>query len=65
VVNGVIAGVWERKREGRRVEVRVDPFTPLPARQVDYLEAEVQHLGQALEAETTLVIGPFAVRPHL
>jgi hypothetical protein len=43
----------------------VDPFTPLPARQVDILESEVEHLGHVLEAETTLVIGPFAVRPHL
>jgi hypothetical protein len=65
VVNGVVAGVWKQSRKGRHVEVQVDPFTPLPDRQVDCLQTEVRHLGEVLEAEAALVIGPFDVRPHL
>ena len=65
LVDGVVAGVWERRAVGRRIAVGVAPFTPLDARQQQQLDAEVARIGAFLEAETTLTIGPIAVRPHL
>jgi hypothetical protein len=65
IVNGVVAGVWERKKQGKSIDVHVDPFKPLSAGDVELLEAEVRHIGEVLQADASLVIGPFAVRPHL
>ena len=65
LIDGTIAGVWERKARGKRVEVRVEPFGPLGAEYKLMLEEETRRVGEVLEAETALEIGPVAVRPHL
>jgi hypothetical protein len=65
LVDGVVAGVWERRRERGRLEVRVEPVGPLSGRQRRALEREARRVGEILEAETTLEVGAVDVRPHL
>lgn len=65
LVDGRVAGVWERRNRGRRVSVRVDPFGTLGRRQLRELEAEVARLGRVLEAEADLELGEVEVRAHL
>jgi hypothetical protein len=65
LVGGVVAGVWERRREGRRLAVRVEPFGPLSAAQRRALEREAQRVGEILETSATLELGAVDVRPHL
>ncbi|MEO8288511.1 MAG: winged helix DNA-binding domain-containing protein [Chloroflexota bacterium] len=65
LIDGTVAGVWERQTKGRRVEVRVEPFMSLDERQKRLLEEEACRIGNIMEMEATLAIGPVAVRPHL
>jgi hypothetical protein len=65
LVNGVVAGVWHRTAQRRRVTVRVEPFVPLDTQQRALLEAEVARIGEILETQATLALGPVEVRPHL
>ena len=65
LVDGVVAGVWERPVQRRRIAVRVESFVPLDSRQQALLEAEAAHIGAILEAEATLALGSVEVRPHL
>ncbi|HKF18272.1 MAG TPA: winged helix DNA-binding domain-containing protein [Candidatus Dormibacteraeota bacterium] len=58
LVDGVVAGVWQRRRSGRRIDVRVEPFGPLTTRQQERLEEEVTRIGEILQASPTLSLGP-------
>lgn len=64
LVDGAVAGVWERRPQGRRLEVRVEPYQRLTSEQLGELEQEVARIGAILEAESRLVLGPVEVRPH-
>jgi len=65
LIDGVVAGVWEQRRRGDRVEVTVEPFLRLTAHQRVLLEGEAARIGEVQEAEATLTVGPVAARPHL
>jgi Winged helix DNA-binding domain len=65
LIDGVVAGVWERRSRGSRLEVRVDPFGRLTRELRRELEQEVERVGAVMEAEPQLVIGEVQVRPHL
>jgi hypothetical protein len=65
LVDGMVAGLWERETKGKRVEVRVEPFASLDKRQRTLLEEEAARLGAFLGAEAALTIGPVSIRPHL
>lgn len=65
LVDGQVAGVWERRPKGSRLTMRVESFVPLRKRQVRDLEAEAQRIGKVLEKETELELGPVEVRAHL
>jgi len=65
IVDGVVAGVWEQRRTGKRLEVRVEPFEkPTRARRAA-LESEVRRIGEILETEATLTLGEVSARAHL
>jgi len=64
LIDGVVAGVWHRRRSGRRLHVTVEPLAPLTAAQRGALEAEVERVGAVLEAEPELTVGTVAVGPH-
>jgi Winged helix DNA-binding domain len=65
LIDGRVAGVWERRARGRRLEVRVDPFTRLTKELRRQLEAEAATIGGVLEADSELTIGQVEVRAHL
>lgn len=65
LVDGVVAGLWQHRRTGQRLEVRVEPFQALSARQHRELEAAAARIGEIVEAEGVLTVGAITARPHL
>jgi Winged helix DNA-binding domain len=65
LVDGMVAGLWERETKGKRIEVRVEPFASLDRRQRSLVEEEASRIGLFLGVEADLTIGPVSVRPHL
>lgn len=57
LVDGVVAGMWERRRRGGRIEIRVESFDRLTAIQRQQLAAEAARIGQFLGAEATVSLG--------
>jgi hypothetical protein len=64
LVDGAVQGVWHQRRSGRRVHVTVETWGRFGAGRVRELEAQVERLGEVLEASTTLTLGPVTVGPH-
>jgi winged helix DNA-binding protein len=65
LVDGAVAGVWERPKRGKQIEVRVQPYVRLRAGQRRQLESEAARVGEILGSETTLTIGEVATGPHM
>ena len=65
VIDGVVAGVWQQRRKGRRLDVQVEAFQPLRADQQRELEAAAARIGEIVEAESALSLGAIDARPHL
>lgn len=57
LVNGVVAGMWERCPHGQRLEIQVEIFAPISHSQHRMLEAEVSRVGAFLGKEATLTVG--------
>lgn len=57
LIDGVVAGMWERRVRGKRIEIRVETFGTLTAAQRERLDAEVARVGEFLEAKTVLTLG--------
>lgn len=64
LIDGVVAGVWHQRRQGRRTTVTVEPLGRLTARQERELGARVDRVGEVLQARAELVIGEVTVGPH-
>ncbi|MXM65118.1 winged helix DNA-binding domain-containing protein [Streptomyces sp. HUCO-GS316] len=64
LVDGVVAGVWHQRRQGRRTTVTVEPLGRLTARQERELGEQVERAGEVLEARPELVIGKVTAGPH-
>jgi uncharacterized protein YukE len=64
LIDGTVAGVWHQRRSGRKIAVTVEPFGRLSAVRRRELEEQVERVGQILEAEPTMTIGPVTVGPH-
>jgi winged helix DNA-binding protein len=56
VVDGVTAGLWERKKRGKKMELRVAPSRRLTRTQRAALETEAQRIGDFLELEPDLTV---------
>ncbi|HEY7207927.1 MAG TPA: winged helix DNA-binding domain-containing protein [Gaiellaceae bacterium] len=56
VVGGVAAGLWERKKRGRRIELRVALARRLTAAQLRELEREAERIGAFLGLEPALTV---------
>lgn len=57
LIDGVVAGMWERRARGKRIEIRVETFGTLTAEQRDRLDAEAARVGAFLEAPVALTLG--------
>ncbi|HEX8682473.1 MAG TPA: winged helix DNA-binding domain-containing protein [Ardenticatenaceae bacterium] len=60
LIDGVVAGMWERRKRGSRTEIRVEPFIHLTAHQSQQLEAEALRSGEFLGTEIVLLQGALA-----
>jgi hypothetical protein len=65
LIDGLVAGLWQQRRMGGRLEIRVEPFQPLSAQQRYELEAASARVGEIMEAESVLTLGAINARPHL
>ncbi|MDQ3707413.1 MAG: winged helix DNA-binding domain-containing protein [Chloroflexota bacterium] len=57
LVDGVVAGMWERHVRSKRVELKVEAFVQLTHSQRVQLEAEAARIGDFLGLEAALVLG--------
>ncbi len=64
LVDGVVRGVWHQRRAGRYVDVSVETWETLSASRTRALEAQVERVGEILEASPRLTLGPVTVGPH-
>lgn len=64
LVDGVVAGVWHQRRQGRRTAITVEPLGRLTSRQERELGEQVERVGEVLEARPELTIGKVAAGPH-
>ena len=58
LVDGMVAGIWERRRRAGRLEVQVEPFAPLSLPQLEQLEAEAQRIAAFFDLPAALSIAP-------
>jgi hypothetical protein len=65
LVDGQVAGVWERRTRGRRVEVRLDAFRRLDRRASREVESEAARIAAFDGREVDVVRAPVEVRAHL
>ncbi|MFE9649878.1 winged helix DNA-binding domain-containing protein [Streptomyces sp. NPDC006365] len=64
LVDGVVAGVWHQRRQGKRTTVTVEPLGRLSGAQERELREQVERVGEVLEAKPELVVGKVTVGPH-
>ncbi|TPQ19645.1 winged helix DNA-binding domain-containing protein [Streptomyces sporangiiformans] len=64
LVDGVVAGVWHQRRQGKRTTVTVEPLGRLTGAQQRELAEQVERVGEILEATPQLVVGKVTVGPH-
>ena len=57
LIDGVVAGMWERRARGKRIEIRVETFGTLTAERRERLEVEAARVGEFLEAPAVLTLG--------
>ncbi|MDQ3930434.1 MAG: winged helix DNA-binding domain-containing protein [Chloroflexota bacterium] len=58
LVDSVVAGIWERHVQSKRVELKVEAFVQLTPLQRTELEEEASRIGGFLGVASTLVLGP-------
>ena len=57
LVDGVTAGVWRRKKGGKRIELHVSPARRLTRLERTQLEAEAERIGAVVGLEPVLTVG--------
>ncbi|HEV3312258.1 MAG TPA: winged helix DNA-binding domain-containing protein [Chloroflexota bacterium] len=65
LVNGTVAGIWERKRSGARMALTIEPFGRLTTPQLDLLDQAANRVGEVFGSEVTWKFGRVDIRPHL
>jgi len=56
LIDGIAAGLWERKKRSKRVELRVSPTRPLRKGEHRALAGEAEHIGAFLGLEALLTV---------
>jgi hypothetical protein len=65
LVEGVVGGLWERRRRGRVLTVRIDTFETLSSSQRDQAEQQAARIGEILETPVEVSFGHVDPRAHL
>lgn len=63
-IDGTIAGIWHHHRSANRLEITVEPFTPLDTRRRRELDDQAERIGEILEAGYHLGLGAVTVASH-
>ena len=64
LIDGVVAGIWRRRKERSRVALTVEPFGRITKWLRGSIDAEVERISRILETQIDLSIGPMEVRPY-
>ncbi|MFC5751386.1 winged helix DNA-binding domain-containing protein [Actinomadura rugatobispora] len=64
LLDGEVAGLWHQRRSGRRLAVTVEPLVALSPARREELDAQVERVGEILEARPELTIGTVTVGGH-
>jgi hypothetical protein len=64
VVNGVVAGLWQQRHSGRRIDITVEPLVSLDAAQRAELDEQAEWVGTILEGKAQLTIGTVTMGAH-
>ena len=56
LIDGIAAGLWERKRRGKRIELKVTPSRKLTRAERAGIDAETARIGAFLELEPVLTV---------
>ncbi|MFE9683684.1 winged helix DNA-binding domain-containing protein [Streptomyces sp. NPDC006285] len=64
LVDGVVAGVWHQRRQGKRTTVTVEPLGRLTGAQERGLGEQAERVGEILGAKPELVVGKVTVGAH-
>jgi nucleotide-binding universal stress UspA family protein len=64
LVNGIVGGVWHLRRSGRNLDITVELFDKVSAKQRRELADQVVRIGEILEGKATLTIGPVSAGAH-
>ena len=57
MIDGVAAGLWERKKRGKRIELQVTPCRKLTRAERAEIDAEAERIGAFLGLEPLLTVG--------
>jgi hypothetical protein len=57
LIDGIVAGMWENKKQSRRITIRVESFRPLTPIEHSLLEQETARIGNFLNLEPVLWLG--------
>jgi hypothetical protein len=64
LIDGVVRGVWHQRRSGMKLEITLEPFVELTARQRREVDDQVARIGEVLEARASWATGDVTVGPH-
>lgn len=65
LIDGIVSGLWQQHRHGKRLEIRVEVFRPLNPGQHQDLLAAVDRVGEILETDSFLSLETVDAHPHL
>lgn len=57
LIDGKVAGIWERKMRSKRLDIQVEPLVELDSGQREALTAEGERIGEFLNMKISLSIG--------
>jgi hypothetical protein len=65
LIDGVVRGIWHQRRSGKKVDITVEPFAELTAKQRRELDGQADRIGEVLESRISLTLGEVTARSHL
>jgi hypothetical protein len=65
LIDGVVRGIWQQRKSGRKVAITVEPFTRLTAAHRRELADQAERLGAFLGCTPGLTLAPVTLRSHL
>jgi hypothetical protein len=65
LIDGIVGGLWERRKRGGQLEVRVHTFESLTSRQLSEVERQAERVGAILQLRASVSFGHVEARGHL